>query len=343
MLGFAMLTTSLRKATQGERKLCFDRKSTNAVPIANSEVHLCGPTASGKSGLAERLALEFNGEIISVDSAQIYRGMDIGTAKPPSDVRAQIAHHLIDILEPEQSYSAARFAADANAAILDIQARGKLPILIGGTMLYFRALGRGLSELPISDPATRAALQADLATRGSAALHADLARIDPKAAARIHANDTQRILRALEVFQATGTPISELQTKASANALDTHAPEQLRIALFPADRAALHTKIAERFSAMLDAGLVAEVAKLRQRSDLTADHPSMRSVGYRQTWAHLDGEYDLTELREKGIAATRQLAKRQMTWLRSDPGLRCFDGGAEDVYSKIAQELALAR
>ncbi len=309
------------------------------MPVNIREVHLCGPTASGKSGLAERLALAFNGEIISVDSAQIYRGMDIGTAKPSSDVRAHIAHHLVDILEPEQSYSAAQFAADANAAILDIQARGKLPILVGGTMLYFRALGRGLSELPVSDPAIRAALQADMVARGSAALHADLARVDPKAAARIHANDTQRIVRALEVFHATGTPISALQTKASSNASDAPAPGQLRIALFPTDRAALHSKIAERFSAMLDDGLVAEVAKLRQRTELTAVHPSMRSVGYRQTWAHLDGEYALAELSEKGIAATRQLAKRQMTWLRSDPGLLCFDGNAVDVYSAIARAL----
>jgi tRNA dimethylallyltransferase len=309
------------------------------MPVNIREVHLCGPTASGKSGVAERLALEFNGEIISVDSAQIYRGMDIGTAKPPSDIRARIAHHLIDILEPEQSYSAAQFSADANAAILDVQARGKLPILVGGTMLYFRALGRGLSELPVSDPDIRASLQADLAARGSAALHADLARVDAKAADRIHANDTQRILRALEVFQATGTPISDLQTKASSDASEAHAPEQLRIAIFPTDRAALHIKIAERFDAMLEAGLVAEVAKLRLRTGLTADHPSMRSVGYRQTWAHLDGEYDLAELREKGIAATRQLAKRQITWLRSDPGLRCFDGNAVDVYSAIAREI----
>lgn len=303
------------------------------------EIHLCGPTASGKSAIAERLALEFNGEIISVDSAQIYRGMDIGTAKSIQELRAKIPHHLIDILEPEQSYSAAQFAADASLAIQDIQARGKLAILVGGTMLYFRALARGLSALPASNPELRAALQADLSQRGSAALHADLARVDQKAALRIHANDSQRILRALEVFQQTGTPISELQVKDSSNAIDSHAPELLRIALFPTDRANLHHKIAERFAAMMDLGLLAEVAALRARPALTQDHPSMRSVGYRQAWEHLSGAYGSDELRQKGIAATRQLAKRQITWLRSDPFLWCLDSDVADVYSQIASRL----
>ena len=303
------------------------------------EIHLCGPTASGKSAIAERLALEFNGEIVSVDSAQIYRGMDIGTAKSAPELRAQIPHHLVDILEPEQSYSAAQFAADASLAIQDIQARGKLAILVGGTMLYFRALARGLSTLPGSDPEIRAALQADLCLRGSAALHADLAQVDPKAALRIHANDTQRIVRALEVFQLTGTPISELQVKATSNASDSHAPELLRIAMFPADRVHLHDKIAQRFEAMLSKGLLDEVATLRTRPALTPDHPSMRSVGYRQAWEHLSGEYGVNELRDKGIAATRQLAKRQITWLRSDPQLWCLDGDQEAVYSLIAARL----
>lgn len=303
------------------------------------EVHLCGPTASGKSAIAERLALEFNGEIISVDSAQIYRGMDIGTAKSSPELRAQIPHYLIDILEPEQSYSAAQFNEDAGAAILDIQTRGKLPILVGGTMLYFRSLGRGLSALPASDPAIRTALQADLTLRGNAALHADLARVDQVAARRIHANDSQRILRALEVFQSTGVAISDLQIKNSSDASDLHAPELLRIALFPADRARLHAKIAMRFDAMLSEGLVDEVAALRTRPALSADHPSMRSVGYRQAWEHLSGDYDLAALREKAISATRQLAKRQMTWLRSDPGLWCLDAEQADTYSMIAARL----
>ena len=303
------------------------------------EIHLCGPTASGKSAIAERLALEFNGEIISVDSAQIYRGMNIGTAKSAPELRARIPHHLVDILEPEQSYSAAQFAADASFAIQDIQARGKLAILVGGTMLYFRALARGLSALPAADLEIRAALQADLSLRGSAALHADLAQVDPKAALRIHANDTQRIVRALEVFRLTGTPISELQVKATSSASVLHAPELLRIGLFPADRAQLHGKIAERFEAMLAAGLLDEVAALRARPALSLDHPSMRSVGYRQAWEHLRGDYGASELRDKGIAATRQLAKRQITWLRSDTQLWCLDGDQEAVYAPIAARL----
>lgn len=281
-----------------------------------------GPTASGKSALALRLAQAFNGEIINVDSALLYRGMDIGTAKPSLIEQGLVAQHLLDHLEPTAVYSAADFCNDALAAMAAIQARGKVPFLVGGTMLYFKALLAGLSILPQAHPELRRQMtqQADQYSWGY--LHAELQSIDPIAAARIHANDAQRIQRALELFRLTGRTPTELyaqQTKAKC------PYEALQIALIPHDRAILHQRIAARFACMLEQGLVDEVKTLYVRDDIQADSPAMRSVGYRQVWQYLAGETDYVQMQEKAIAATRQLAKRQLTWLRSWPNLTCFD------------------
>jgi len=277
---------------------------------------LMGPTAAGKSALALALTERFAAEIVSVDSAQIYRGMDIGTAKPDAATRARVPHHLIDILDPTQAYSAARFRADALAAVAAIRARGRVPLLVGGTMLYFKALREGLSALPPADPRVRAALDARAASLGWAALHAELARIDPATAARLPPTDAQRIQRALEVHALTGTPLSELQ---GARARDDALGPSVAIAILPRDRARLHAALADRFDAMLAGGLVEELAALRAKFPVTPDLPSMRCVGYRQAWEFIDGRIDRATLRAKGIAATRQLAKRQLTWLRSTP------------------------
>jgi tRNA dimethylallyltransferase len=256
-------------------------------------------------------------EIVSVDSAQVYRGMDIGTAKPSAAERSRVPHHLIDRLDPTERYSAGRFRADCVDAIMEIQGRGKIPLLVGGTMLYYKALSQGLDSLPLAEPGMRAQIDARAARHGWPALHADLAKVDPVTAARLSPNDAQRIQRALEVWELTGRPISELQ-KAAALPL----PFELKAyALIPEDRAELHRRIAERFERMLKDGLVEELAALRKRHDLHPDLPSMRCVGYRQAWGFLEGEYGASELRAKGIAATRQLAKRQLTWLRSLPGI----------------------
>jgi tRNA dimethylallyltransferase len=296
---------------------------------------LLGPTASGKSRLAMQLAVRFPVEIVSVDSGQVYRGMDIGTAKPSPAERAAVPHHLIDIVDPTESYSAGRFRADAIAAVADILARGKVPLLVGGTMLYYRSLVQGMDELPAADPAIRASLDAEAASKGWPALHEELARVDPRTAARLSPNDSQRIQRALEVYRATGTPLSDLHTAPRAV-----LPFDLKAyALVPADRAALHRRIAQRFDAMLAAGLVAEVEALRERYRLHAALPSMRCVGYRQVWEHLEGAYDRKALREKGIIATRQLAKRQLTWLRSLPDLELLDPEAPEVAEKLAGAL----
>jgi tRNA dimethylallyltransferase len=281
---------------------------------------LLGPTACGKSRLAMQLAARLPIEIVSLDSAQVYRGMDIGTAKPSREERARVPHHLIDVVEPDAAYSAGRFRADALRAIDDILARGRIPLLAGGTMLYYRALVAGLDALPAADPATRAAIDADAAKRGWAALHAELARVDPQAAQRIAPGDAQRIQRALEVWRLTGRPMTALHT-ASAPPL----PFALRtFAVVPADRAALHRRIAERFDAMLAAGLIEEVSALRARYRLSASAPSMRCVGYRQAWQFLERAIDGAALREKAIAATRQLAKRQLTWLRALRDVQTF-------------------
>ena len=278
---------------------------------------LLGPTASGKSTLAMQLAARFPLEIVSVDSAQVYRGMDVGTAKPSAAERAAVPHHLIDLVDATQSYSAGRFREDAIRAVGEIHARGKIPLLVGGTMLYYRALAQGMDALPAADPALRARIDAEAAAKGWPALHAELAAVDPASASRIKPGDAQRIQRALEVWRVTGKPLADLHGK-SGNDL----PFSLKsFALIPGDRAELHRRIAARFDAMLEAGLVEELKSLQDRHPLTPDLPSMRCVGYRQAWRHLDGEIGAEELRETGIAATRQLAKRQLTWLRSLPGL----------------------
>jgi len=289
--------------------------------VAGEAYALLGPTASGKSTLAMELAARFPIEIVSMDSAQVYRGMDVGTAKPPAAELRRVPHHLIDLIEPTESYSAGRFRADAVRAIGEIQNRGKVPLLVGGTMLYYRALAQGIDALPPAEPGLRAQIDARAARHGWPALHADLARVDPVTAARLSPNDAHRIQRALEVWELSGKPISELQKSASAE-----LPFKLEaFALVPADRADLHRHIAERFDRMLKEGLVEELKALRRQHDLHAGLPSMRCVGYRQAWGYLEGEYGKAELREKGIAATRQIAKRQLTWLRSLPGLEPAD------------------
>ncbi len=287
-----------------------------AAPL--QAVCLAGPTASGKSAVAMALAERLPIEIISVDSALVYRGMDIGTAKPSAADRAAVPHHLIDILDPTQVYSAARFAADARRLVGEIRGRGRLPVLVGGTLLYFKALREGLDVLPAADALVRAALETEAAALGWPAMHAELARVDPITAARLAPADAQRIQRALEVFRISGQPLSAWHRGgALAVAEQPAAPaEWPLLALEPVAKPWLHARIAERFDAMLAAGLLDEVRALRARPDLHADLPAMRCVGYRQAWAALDsGRIDL--LRETGTAATRQLAKRQQTWLRT--------------------------
>jgi tRNA dimethylallyltransferase len=304
----------------------------NAAPV----LHLCGPTASGKSQLAEQLCQHFDVELISVDSALIYRGLDIGSAKPDHATQQRCRYHLLDLLEPEQSYSAAQFVTDANRAIAGIHARGRIPVLVGGTMLYFRALIQGLSDLPATDPALRMVLQQELSARGLADLHAELARIDPLAASRIHPNDPQRTLRALEVFRQSGQPMSSQQQ--AWRDIKSVDPTILRIALYP-DRAWLHERIARRFEQMLAMGFLNEAHALMQRPGLTLDHPAMRAVGYRQAWQHLSGEFDLSELKLRAVAATRQLAKRQITWIRSDPGLLRLNGDLAQNFDALCHAL----
>ncbi len=264
-----------------------------------------------------KLAGEFPIEIVSIDSAQVYRGMDIGTAKPSLAERRAVPHHLIDLLDPTERYSAGRFRQDAIRAVGEIHSRGRIPLLVGGTMLYYRALSQGLDELPAADPAIRAQIDAEAADKGWPALHAELAKVDPRTAARLPPGDAQRIQRALEVYRLTGKQISEFQNRPKVE-----LPFELKaFSLFPEDRSALHRRIAARFDAMLKAGLVEELAALRKRFQLQAGLPSMRCVGYRQAWEFLEGKSSVAELRETGIAATRQLAKRQMTWLRSLAGI----------------------
>ena len=290
-------------------------------------IGLAGPTASGKTAAAMAIAREIGVEIISVDSALVYRGMDIGTAKPTAAERAAVPHHLIDILDPTQSYSAAAFVADATRLIGEIQARGRLPLLVGGTMLYFKALMDGLDDVPPSSPAVRAALDTEAFDRGWPALHAELARIDPVTAARLPPNDSQRIQRALEVHRISGRPLSSFFSDGSAADSTRQKLELPLISLEPTDRAWLHARIARRFDDMLDAGFLGEMQRLRARGDLNPALTSMRCVGYRQAWEAMDAHaeagpsapFPLAKLRELGIIATRQLAKRQITWMRSMP------------------------
>jgi tRNA dimethylallyltransferase len=296
---------------------------------------LMGPTASGKTGLAIELARALPAEIVSVDSALVYREMDIGTAKPSRALRDEVPHHLVDLLDPSEAYSAGRFRRDALAAMEAIRGRGRLPILVGGTMLYFRALQRGLAELPEADPGVRAELDEAAARRGWPALHEELARVDPAAAARIQPGDSQRIQRALEVWRLTGVPLSRLQ----AAAIET--PEGwrfLKLGLAPASRPELHAAIEARFRGMMAAGLLAEVKRLHARADLHPGLPAIRAVGYRQLWAFLEGECSLEVAVERAIVATRQLAKRQWTWLRAEPGLH-FLGGAQEGGWRVAEWL----
>jgi tRNA dimethylallyltransferase len=291
--------------------------STPSAPV----VLLLGPTASGKSAIAMEIARRVPIEIISVDSALIYRGMDIGTAKPDARDRHEVPHHLIDILDPSQAYSAARFADDAHRLIAEIRARGRLPLLVGGTMLYAKALVEGIHDLPGANPEVRARLDAQARQLGWPAMHARLAALDPPTAARLAPNDAQRVQRALEIIELTGEPMSSQL----AGRREGGATNFLRIALEPPDRAVLHARIAARFATMLEAGLLDEVQRLRARGDLHPGLPAIRCVGYRQAWEHLDGLADRPTMIERAIAATRQLAKRQLTWLRSMPGREVVD------------------
>jgi len=275
-------------------------------------VVLLGPTASGKSRLALELAEQLPLEIVAMDSAQVYRGMDIGTAKPTAAERARVAHHLIDLVDPDQAYSVGRWRDDAIQKIPEILLQKKIPLLVGGTMLYYRALTSGLANMPAADPELRAELDLSAARRGWPSLHAELAKVDPEAAQRIQPNDAQRIQRALEVWKLTGEPLSKIQLRKEAP-----LPFALKAFALVPERAELHARIAERFGAMLAAGLVDEVRSLKSRFSLHPALPSMRAVGYRQVWEFLEGRFDEGELRNRGIAATRQLAKRQLTWLRS--------------------------
>ena len=307
------------------------RMTTDTRPLA---IALMGPTASGKTALALDWAQRYTGEIVSVDSALVYRGLDIGAAKPTAEELAAVPHHLIDVREPWQPYSAAEFAKDARAAIDDIVARGRLPILAGGTGLYFRALLQGLSPMPEADPAMRAQLAAEAGERGWDAMHAALAMVDPAAATRIHVNDPQRIQRALEVYRLSGRTISDWQRESAASR--RFPCRVLTVAVAPHDRAVLHARIERRFDAMLAAGFLDEVLALRARPQLRThpaplDLPALRAVGYRQAWEHLDGVLSVAGFRERAIFATRQLAKRQLTWLRGMLGLQWFEpetGGA---------------
>jgi tRNA dimethylallyltransferase len=312
---------------------------------------LAGPTAAGKTAAALAIAQQQAVEIISVDSALVYRGMDIGTAKPCADELAAVPHHLINIRDPLQAYSAADFVRDTRGLMTDIRSRGKLPLLVGGTMLYFKALWDGLDDMPTASPALRAELAVQAAAQGWPALHAELARVDPLTAARLQPQDSQRISRALEVFRASGQPMSFFQRRIAQTQAAIEAgtpPAGLLISLEPDSRAWLHQRIAQRFDAMLAAGFLDEVRSLRARADLHPDLPAMRCVGYRQAWALLDKLNTLKtppevqqaehDFREQGIAATRQLAKRQLTWLRSMPQRRVVACDAPDA---LAQVLAL--
>lgn len=299
-------------------------------------VCLFGPTAAGKTALAMALQEQLNGQLISVDSALIYRGMDIGTAKPSAAEQQLAPHRLIDICDPSERYSAADFATDAKAEIERALAGGKVPILVGGTMLYFKALLEGFSDLPAADEKVRASLQQQLQQQGQQALHARLQTIDPVSAARIHPNDPQRLLRALEVYELTGRSLTELSQQRHGQL--TYPVQQ--IGLIPADRSVLHQRIELRFDEMLAHGFIDEVQALRARGDLHLDMPSMRCVGYRQVWQYLDGTVNASQMREQGVAATRQLAKRQLTWLRGWPQVQVVDPLASDADAQLKRALA---
>jgi tRNA dimethylallyltransferase len=293
-----------------------------------------GPTASGKTAVAARLACELPCEIISVDSAQIYKGMDIGTAKPKAELLRRAPHHLLDVIEPHERYSAARFRDDALALMREVAERDRIPLLVGGTMLYFRALTEGLNDLPEADPVIRLMIDTMAGEQGWPGVHAKLRHVDPETAARLEPNDSQRIQRALEVYYLTNQPLSKLLQKPKY-VYFPYTP--IRISLVPSDRDVLHMRIAQRFDAMLEAGLVDEVRTLREVYGLEAGMPSMRCVGYRQAWDHLEGRIDRAALRDQGIAATRQLAKRQLTWLRTMENVTEFDCLEENLEDLVLE------
>lgn len=301
-------------------------------------VLLMGPTAAGKTDLALRLAANLPVEIVSVDSALVYRGLDIGTGKPPPDVLRRYPHHLVDILDPSAAYSAGQFVRDALAAIAAIQARGRLPLLVGGTMLYFRALRQGLAELPEANPGVRAEIDAQAQAEGWPAMHRQLAEIDPVAAARIQPNDSQRIQRALEVFRISGRTLTEHH---AATAVPDPTLEFVPYAWVPADRERLYDAIARRFHAMMDAGFLEEVRGLHQRGDLHARLPAIRSVGYRQLWEFLEGGVRLDDAVRDAILATRHLARRQLVWLRADRDVKWMDALESDATAQIERDVAL--
>ena len=298
---------------------------------------LMGPTASGKTAIAMALAQHFPVELISVDSAQVFRDMNIGTAKPDATTLREFPHHLIDLISPEEAYSAARFRHDALEAMADITARGKIPLLVGGTMLYFKALLEGLAELPKACPETRADIDAQANSLGWPAVHAELAKVDPVTAARLHPTDAQRVQRALEIYRLSGRPMSALLDEGQKQA---PAYDYLSLGLLPSDRSVLHARIAERFDAMLAAGLENEVSELRQNYQLTPDLPSMRCVGYRQVWEAQDGTSPRSEMRDRGIYATRQLAKRQITWIGNTLKPEIFDCLSPGLLQEVEQRLA---
>lgn len=308
-----------------------------------------GPTCAGKTGVAVELVRRFPVEIVSVDSTQVYQGLDIGTAKPDAETLAEAPHRLLDFRDPAEPYSAARFCSDARREIDDIHACGRVPLLVGGTMLYFRALIRGLAPLPEADPQLRARLEARAAAQGWPVLHHQLSAVDPETAARLDPEDGQRLQRALEVYELTGITLSEhhRRHRRAVELSDTAEGEGsifpftvLPMTVVPDERARLHARIEERFHAMLNQGLVDEVAALRQRWDLHPDLPALKSVGYRQVWQYLDGEYDHARMVERGIVATRQLAKRQLTWLRGWSGLEWYSLDDPDLMARLAERVA---
>lgn len=294
-------------------------------------IFIMGPTAAGKTDLAVALQQRLGCELISVDSALIYKGMDIGTAKPSAQELQQAPHRLIDILEPTVAYSAANFRNDALAAMAEITVAGKIPLLVGGTMLYFRALEHGLADLPAADEQVRAQLDADIEQHGLATMHQRLQQVDPDSAARIHPNDPQRIQRALEVYEISGKTMTELHAEAVKDKLQYRIA---KIIVAPQDRSILHQRIEKRFKLMMEMGFVDEVVGLRQRGDLSLSLPSMRAVGYRQVWEYLDGQYGYDEMLQKGIVTTRQFAKRQLTWLRAEQGATWLEGETSDLLAQ---------
>ena len=297
---------------------------------------LMGPTGAGKTALAAGLVARLPIEIVSVDSAMVFRGMNIGTAKPGPEMLARAPHHLIDLIDPAESYSAARFVADANRVMDEIRTRGRVPLLVGGTMLYFRALQSGLAKLPAADAAVRANIERRAAELGWPALHAELQRLDPAAAFRILPGDQQRIQRALEVIELTGGPISSQQRQDLRGAV---READLRLVLAPADRAGMAARLAERFHTMMSDGLLEEVRRLRRRGDLHAGLPAMRLIGYRQLWAHLEGAMELPQAIERAVIATRQLARRQLTWLRAEPGAEWFDSMDPGLIDRLSARI----